>query len=353
MSQDPSAHGPYEPDDHDDPVASLLSKAQYVVTAVLLLGVAALTYNAGVQSTKGHGGAGEAGPGAAATPAAAVDVQTLLVPTDALVAKGKSLFAINCASCHGVGGAGDGPAAAALNPKPRNFTETYWKFGGGPARIVQTITNGSSGTAMASFPSIPLEERFAIAHYVRTLNPKPDTDKPADLSWLDQFGGGSKAAGGATATAGAAAPAGPTIPVEKALALLAVAPDLAGVPAPADAADAGDASSTGGAGGQVEGDGRALYARRCASCHGMAGEGGVRVRMIGSAPYAYVTTRSLGAPAGGWASDVSLFDNLVLRGIEGYVMPGNGDLSRSELRDLYLYTQTLRARQEAAGRSRS
>jgi len=340
MSQGPSAHGPHDPE-QADPVASLLSKAQYVVTAVLIGGVAALMYNAGVQSSKGHGGEG----GTSATSAVAVDVHALLAPSDALVAKGKSLFAVNCASCHGTGGAGNGPAAAALNPKPRNFTESYWKFGGGPARIVQTITNGSSGTAMASFPSIALEDRFAIAHYIRTLNPKPDTDKPDDLSWLDQFGGGPKAAGGTPATAGGAPPAGPTIPVEKALALLAVAPEVAGTPAAAGATDEG------GEGG--EGEGRALYARRCASCHGTAGEGGVRVGMIGSAPYAYVTTRSLGAPAGGWASDPSRFEHLVLRGIEGYVMPGNGDLSRSQLRDLYQYTQTLRARQEAAGRSRS
>jgi mono/diheme cytochrome c family protein len=338
MSHDPHGHDPHGAG-HDDPVASLLSKAQYIVTAVLIGGVAALTYNAGLQST-GHGGEGAA---PAAQHAAAVDVHALLTPSDALVAKGKTLFAVNCASCHGTGGRGDGPAAAALNPKPRNFTETYWRYGGGPARIVQTITNGSPGTAMAAFPSIPLEDRFAIAHYVRTLNPKPDTDKADDLAWLDQFGGGSKAGGGETAaTPGGAPPAGPTIPVEKALALLATAPDEAGLPAAADAAGEGEG-----------GEGRELYVHRCASCHGMSGEGGVRTRMIGSAPYAYVVTRSLGAPGGEWASNASRFEELILRGLEGYVMPGNGDLSRSRLRDLYLYTQTLRARQEVAGRSRS
>ena len=338
MSHDPTAHGP---DDkaHADPVASLLSKAQYLVTAVLIGGVAALMYNAGVQSSKGHAG----GEGAtAAAPAATVDVQALLTSSDALVSKGKSLFAVNCASCHGTGGMGDGPAAAALNPKPRNFTGTYWRYGGGVARIVQTITNGSPGTAMAAFPSIPLEERFALAHYVRTLNPKPEADKPEDLAWLDQFGGGAKpAAGGTAAAGGAPAPAGPTIPVEKAIALLAVAPEAAGVPAAAGAIDGGDVP------------GRALYERRCASCHGMAGEGGVRTRMIGSAPYVYVTTRSLGAPGGEWAVNAARFEALVLRGLEGFVMPGNGDLSRGQLRDLYQYTQTLRARQEAAARTRS
>jgi mono/diheme cytochrome c family protein len=37
-------------------------------------------------------------------------------------ARGKKLFAANCASCHGVAGRGDGPAGAALNPKPADLT---------------------------------------------------------------------------------------------------------------------------------------------------------------------------------------------------------------------------------------
>ncbi len=38
-------------------------------------------------------------------------------------AKGKVAYATYCASCHGVGGKGDGAAAAALNPKPRDLTD--------------------------------------------------------------------------------------------------------------------------------------------------------------------------------------------------------------------------------------
>ena len=36
-------------------------------------------------------------------------------------ARGKKLFAANCASCHGVAGRGDGPAGAALSPKPADL----------------------------------------------------------------------------------------------------------------------------------------------------------------------------------------------------------------------------------------
>ncbi len=40
----------------------------------------------------------------------------------ASLARGKKLFKVNCASCHGPGGRGDGPAGAALNPRPADLT---------------------------------------------------------------------------------------------------------------------------------------------------------------------------------------------------------------------------------------
>lgn len=345
MSHDPLAHGP-EPEPPDDPVSRLLSRAQFVVTAVLIGVVATLTYTAGFHSSRGGGG-GAGGAPATAPAAAAVDVQTLLTETPELVAKGKQLYAVNCASCHGTDGKGDGPAAAALNPKPRDYTSGYWRYGGGVARIVQTITDGSPGTAMAAFPSIPVEDRFALAHYVRTFHSPADTDKPADTAWLQQkFGGGAAgatgggAAGAPGAPAGAAVESGPTIPIERALAALAQAPPPPGQPITDPEVQAGE--------------GAALYAARCASCHGATGEGGVRTRMLGSAPYVYLTTKSLGdAPVSDWPTNEARFDDIVLRGLSGYVMPANGDLSTDQLRALYVHTQMLRARQEAAAHTRS
>ncbi len=41
---------------------------------------------------------------------------------DARVEQGKEAFARLCASCHGVEGRGDGPAAAALDPAPADLT---------------------------------------------------------------------------------------------------------------------------------------------------------------------------------------------------------------------------------------
>lgn len=329
----PDPHHLGHPDPHhaappgEERVGIGLAIAQFVVTGVLLGVVATLAYLAGMRSAGKEVGAG----GTAAGPAAAMDVATLLKSSPELIAKGKNLFAVNCASCHGPSGLGDGPAAAALNPKPRNFNEGYWRYGGGVARVVQTISVGSPGTAMAAFTVIPLEDRFALAHYVRSFAPKLEEDKPQDLAWLGPVGG-TPGGGGAGPPGGPAKP-GPSIPVETALRLMAE-------PNP----PVGSAMAAAAAGGP----GASTYEERCASCHGTAGEGGVRVRMLGSAPYVYVTTPSLAVSRLGWAADPARFEGLVLEGIPGYLMPGNGDLTRAEIRDLYQYTLKLRGLQEGA-----
>jgi mono/diheme cytochrome c family protein len=322
-------HPPTQP--QDEGAGAGLAIAQFVVTAVLLGLVATLAYLAGMRSAGKESGGGANASGT--SPAAHVDVATLLKPSPELVEKGKSLFAVNCASCHGPEGFGNGPASAALNPKPRNFHETYMRYGGGVARIVQTISTGSPGTAMAAFANIPLEDRFALAHYVRTFMPKPPEDKPEDLAWLGPVGG-TGGGGGTGAQLGGPAKPTPSIPIELALKLIqepspAATPAGMGVAAPASDAP-----------------GAAVYGQRCASCHGGSGEGGVRTRMLGSAPYAYLTTQ----PFAAWrsAGDPAKFEKLVLEGIPGYVMPGNGDLSKDEIRQLYEFTSGLRSKQPQA-----
>lgn len=59
---------------------------------------------------------------APATPPAAVSKET----ASGNAAKGKKIFSNSCSGCHGSGGKGDGAAAAALNPKPKDLTDkTY------------------------------------------------------------------------------------------------------------------------------------------------------------------------------------------------------------------------------------
>ncbi|HEY3495923.1 MAG TPA: c-type cytochrome, partial [Polyangiaceae bacterium] len=39
----------------------------------------------------------------------------------------KVMFKARCVVCHGEKGHGDGPGAAALNPKPRDYTDPAWQ----------------------------------------------------------------------------------------------------------------------------------------------------------------------------------------------------------------------------------
>jgi mono/diheme cytochrome c family protein len=82
---------------------------------------------------------------------------------------GKKAVETNCIPCHGPSGKGDGPAAAALTPKPANWTsdklkketdgELFWK-----------ISNGRG--PMPPWKHLPEKERWQIVNYIRTLQKK-------------------------------------------------------------------------------------------------------------------------------------------------------------------------------------
>ncbi|TGK20766.1 cytochrome c [Leptospira fluminis] len=86
--------------------------------------------------------------------------------------QGKEIFAANCASCHGEKGAGDGLAAANLNPKPRNYKAPAkeWKNGPTEAGILKTLNNGIPGGTMVAFKYLGDEKLKLVAKYVIYLN---------------------------------------------------------------------------------------------------------------------------------------------------------------------------------------
>ena len=91
-------------------------------------------------------------------------------PADAkTIEQGKKVAQVNCVSCHGATGKGDGAAAAALNPKPADWTskklqaesdgEIFWK-----------ISNGRG--PMPAWKFLPENDRWALVRYIRTLGGK-------------------------------------------------------------------------------------------------------------------------------------------------------------------------------------
>ncbi|MFN7684920.1 MAG: c-type cytochrome [Oligoflexia bacterium] len=105
------------------------------------------------------------------------------VSTPELLAHGKAQYEQQCASCHGVGGNGQGPAAAGLNPKPRNFTAgDGWKNGRKPTAVFKTLTQGLG--QMPVFSSLPADDRWALAHYVLSMGPAAEKDTASDFAAL-------------------------------------------------------------------------------------------------------------------------------------------------------------------------
>jgi len=88
-------------------------------------------------------------------------------------ATGKRLYLERCAPCHGDGGAGDGPAAAALDPKPPSFRDAaFWK-GRTTAQLRQVVREGKPGTLMVPFEGVLSNEEIdAVVGYLAHFRPK-------------------------------------------------------------------------------------------------------------------------------------------------------------------------------------
>jgi mono/diheme cytochrome c family protein len=89
-----------------------------------------------------------AAPKPAAPPAATTAEAPYVSESEA-----KKIFVARCASCHGTDGKGDGPGAAALNPKPRNYTDAEWQKTVTDEQVAKTIVYG--GAAVGKSPIMP------------------------------------------------------------------------------------------------------------------------------------------------------------------------------------------------------
>lgn len=84
---------------------------------------------------------------AADAPAAGAEV------TAAAESEAGEIFRTRCVTCHGADGKGDGPAAAALNPKPRSFADAAWQKTITDEHIDKIILGG--GPAVGKSPLMP------------------------------------------------------------------------------------------------------------------------------------------------------------------------------------------------------
>jgi cbb3-type cytochrome c oxidase subunit I len=97
------------------------------------------------------------------------------------VSRGATLFAANCASCHGVAGRGDGEASVSLLPKPANLTAARFS----DERLSSVLWNGVVGSAMPPWRQLPTEDLRALVAYVHSLqlsNVAPSTQEATNLN---------------------------------------------------------------------------------------------------------------------------------------------------------------------------
>jgi len=115
----------------------------------------------------------------------AMDLTLVTNPSADFVAIGKTKYVAACGSCHGNEGKGDGVAAVALNPKPRNFhSADGWTNGRTFYDLYKSVSEGVPGTGMIAYEFLSPEDRVAIIQYIRTMDNYPEATV-ADNNKLD------------------------------------------------------------------------------------------------------------------------------------------------------------------------
>lgn len=111
----------------------------------------------------GSGGNAPSTSGASTAPSAGPAV------TAADRAEADKLFATRCAACHGPAGEGNGPAAAGLNPKPRNYHDKAWQAATTDEEIEKAIVYGGSavGKSPLMAPNPDLQSKPGVVTALR------------------------------------------------------------------------------------------------------------------------------------------------------------------------------------------
>ena len=124
-------------------------------------------------------------------------------PSAEMIEAGKRVYFTKCVWCHGVDGAGDGPGADRLWPRPRNFNQGTFKIRHtasgelplfdakkpvpGQNDLFETVTHGLPGSAMPPWEGILSEEqRLQVLSFVTTqlVKDRKFTDKQSETQTI-------------------------------------------------------------------------------------------------------------------------------------------------------------------------
>lgn len=114
----------------------------------------------------------------------------------AYLKQGQAVYEFYCQQCHGVTGDGEGPAAAAMRPRPRDYRMGVFKFtstpyGYKPRRedLKRTLRNGVPGTSMPAFDRLSEGDIDAVVDYVLALTHRGEFEREltAQAGDLDEY----------------------------------------------------------------------------------------------------------------------------------------------------------------------
>lgn len=95
----------------------------------------------------------------------------LALPATAMAqdtAAGERIYVANCMACHGMEGDGKGPAAAALQPPPADFTAASFWEGRTDDQLKSIIKSGKPGTSMMPFANLSDTDLSNLVAFLKT-----------------------------------------------------------------------------------------------------------------------------------------------------------------------------------------
>jgi len=97
---------------------------------------------------------------------------------DAALAKAAENYQIYCKKCHGENGKGNGPGAAMLNPKPRDFADCANMQKRSDAELFKVISEGGDAVGMSADMqpwggTLSADEIHGLVKYVRHFCKQP------------------------------------------------------------------------------------------------------------------------------------------------------------------------------------
>lgn len=143
------------------------------ILAMVLFGCAAPTTESAASIPFGMGmgmGKGMMARHHAQIPAEYADLSNPLEADEESIKRGADVYSLNCASCHGDGGMGDGPAGTALDPAPAAIVHTSQMMS--DAYLFWRISEGGAAfdTSMLAWKSLLDEQaRWDVINYIRAL----------------------------------------------------------------------------------------------------------------------------------------------------------------------------------------